>query len=165
VLPPELGYGRAGAPVAGIPPQATLHYEVEVVAVTPIAVDDPRNLPEEGRMRLPTGVEYVDLIVGEGDSPAAGGRVLLHWRGALEDGTVFGDSRREGKPLNVVFSGGELIPGVEDALADMRVGGKRRMRVPPERAYGRDGSGDLIPADATLFFDVELLEVMRPRPR
>lgn len=105
-----------------------------------------------------SGLGYTDIIVGTGPQPAAGQSVLVHYTGQLEDGTIFDSSISRGQPLPFVLGIGEVIEGWDEGIATMKEGGRRKLVIPPELAYGDGGSGP-IPPNATLIFDVELVEV------
>ena len=101
-----------------------------------------------------TGLRYVDLIEGEGDAVTDVATVTVHYHGQLADGTRFEDSRELGNPVTVPLD--SVIDGWREGITGMKPGGRRRLIVPPELAYGDDGVEDLIPPDATLYFEVEL---------
>ena len=100
-----------------------------------------------------------DLVIGHGEEAEAGKDVVVHYVGRLEDGTQFDSSRARGEPLDFPLGEGQMIKGWEQGLEGMKVGGTRRLTIPPELAYGEEGRGDSIPPHATLVFEVELLEV------
>lgn len=105
------------------------------------------------------GLRFEDLIVGTGMQATGPGQfVTVHYTGRLEDGSEFDSSRRR-EPFSFPLGVGFVIPGWDQGLVGMRIGGKRRLIVPPELGYGADGMGRVIPPDATLVFDVELLDV------
>jgi len=100
-----------------------------------------------------------DLVLGTGAAAEAGKDVVVHYVGRLEDGTQFDSSRARDEPLDFPLGEGQMIKGWEQGLPGMKVGGTRRLTIPPELAYGEEGRGDAIPPHATLVFEVELLEV------
>jgi len=104
-------------------------------------------------------VEITDTVAGEGDVAEAGDTVAVHYVGTLEDGTQFDSSRDRGEPIVFTLGAGEVIEGWEQGIAGMAVGGQRRLVIPPELAYGAAGSPPVIPPDATLTFEVELIEI------
>jgi peptidylprolyl isomerase len=108
------------------------------------------------------GVEIQDLVVGGGDVVVMGASVAVHYRGLLADGTEFDASRARGRPLTLRIGAGEVIPGWEDGLLGMAVGGTRRMVIPPDLGYGSRPVGP-IPANSVLYFEVELVSLTPPR--
>jgi len=110
----------------------------------------------EGAVRTATGLVYQELVLGTGRAPTPTDTVQVHYRGSLVDGTVFDDSHTRGTPLVRQLSG--LVPGWQEGLAMMRVGGKARLVVPPELGYGDRPAGS-IPPGSTLIFELELLGV------
>ncbi len=117
-----------------------------------------KNKTEPGVKELPSGLQFKVLEQGEGEAPTAESRVKCHYHGALVDGTVFDSSVERGQPA--LFPVNAVIPGWTEALQMMPVGSKWRLFVPPELAYGEQGAGDVIGPNATLVFDVELLEIV-----
>lgn len=106
----------------------------------------------------PSGLRYVDEVVGTGDSPSAGKKVRVHYTGTLTDGTKFDSSVDRGTPFEFVIGVGQVIRGWDEGVMSMRVGGKRKLIIPPALGYGPSGTGK-IPPNSTLNFDVELLGV------
>ncbi|MBD5655226.1 MAG: FKBP-type peptidyl-prolyl cis-trans isomerase [Candidatus Eremiobacteraeota bacterium] len=113
--------------------------------------------PAPKTVTLKDGLKYVDLVVGKGARPTKGQTVRVHYVGTLVDGTKFDSSRDRGQPFEFAIGTGGVIPGWDEGVATMRVGGRRKLIVPPALGYGAQGAGDKIPPNATLIFDIELL--------
>ena len=105
-----------------------------------------------------SGLKYIDIEPGSGDSPEPGQTVVVHYTGWLEDGTKFDSSLDRGQPFSFPIGAGRVIRGWDEGVATMQLCGQRRLIIPPDLAYGARGQGP-IPSNATLIFDVELLEV------
>ena len=106
-----------------------------------------------------SGLKYTDLVVGTGPSPRTGQTAVVHYTGTLANGTKFDSSVDRGQPYPFVMGTGPVIQGWHQGIATMKVGGKRRLVIPPVLGYGATGKPPDIPPNATLLFDVELLEV------
>ena len=100
-----------------------------------------------------------DLVVGEGAEATSGQNVEVHYTGWLTDGTKFDSSVDRGNPFNFPLGGGQVIQGWDQGVVGMRIGGKRRLTIPPHLGYGARGAGSVIPPSSTLVFEVELLGV------
>ena len=112
----------------------------------------------EGKMIK--GMLVVDNVVGEGLEAEKFDILTVHYTGKLEDGTVFDSSKNPGRdPFTVTIGIGQVIKGWDEGIVGMKIGGTRTLTIPPEMGYGARGAGDVIPPNATLIFEVELLEV------
>jgi FKBP-type peptidyl-prolyl cis-trans isomerase FkpA len=106
-----------------------------------------------------SGLKIEDLALGDGAAAVAGQRVSVHYTGWLTDGRKFDSSVDRNEPFSFALGRGVVIRGWDEGVAGMQVGGKRRLTVPPHLGYGARGAGGVIPPNATLVFEVELLDV------
>ena len=146
MIPPDLAYGDRGAGGV-IPPKATLFFEVELLDVM---------------KKTGSGLEYRDIKVGDGPAPKAGQTCVVHYTGWLwhgAKGKKFDSSVDRGEPFPFPVGEGQVIKGWDEGVASMKVGGKRELLIPAKLGYGARGAGRDIPPNATLLFEVELLEV------
>jgi FKBP-type peptidyl-prolyl cis-trans isomerase len=110
-------------------------------------------------MKTASGLEYIELEAGTGVQAEAGKTVDVHYTGKLQDGKVFDSSHARGVPISFRLGVGQVIKGWDEGIALMKVGGKAQLIIPPDLGYGASGAGGVIPPNATLVFDVELVEV------
>ena len=108
-----------------------------------------------------SGLKYTDSKVGNGVSPVRGKQVKVHYTGTLENGKKFDSSVDRNEPFSFVIGVGQVIPGWDEGVMSMKVGGKRKLIIPAKLGYGAAGAGGVIPPNATLLFDVELLDVAK----
>lgn len=150
-IPPDLAYGADSAVDGRIPPNSTLVFEVSLLGDQgpPAATLPPSSV---------TKLKIEDLVVGTGAEVKAGDTLSVHYTGWLENGTKF-DSSIGGQPIEFVLGKGSVIAGWEQGMVGMRVGGKRRLTIPPDLGYGSYGAGDTIPPNAALIFEVELVAI------
>jgi len=105
-----------------------------------------------------SGLQYQDLVVGTGETPTTGKNCIVHYHGTLENGTVFDSSVERNSPFAFPIGVGRVIKGWDEGVMSMKVGGKRKLIIPANLAYGERAMGK-IPANSTLIFEVELLEI------
>jgi peptidylprolyl isomerase len=106
-----------------------------------------------------SGLKYIDEVVGEGDVPAKGKQVRVHYTGRLTNGKKFDSSVDRGTPFEFTIGVGQVIRGWDEGVMSMKVGGKRQLIIPPDLGYGARGAPPAIPPNSDLIFDVELLGV------
>ena len=107
----------------------------------------------------PTGLTIEDVVVGDGTAATAGQQVKVHYTGWLTNGTKFDSSKDRNDPFVCPLGAGRVIKGWDEGVQGMKVGGKRKLTIPPALGYGARGAGGVIPPNATLVFEVELLGV------
>lgn len=110
-------------------------------------------------MKTASGLEYIEKEAGTGAQAQAGKTVRVHYTGKLQNGQVFDSSVTRGEPIEFRLGVGQVIKGWDEGIALMKEGGKARLVIPPELGYGQRGAGGVIPPNATLIFDVELVSI------
>jgi FKBP-type peptidyl-prolyl cis-trans isomerase len=130
--------------------QTTAHKAASTAAPTKVTGDG---------VKTASGLQYWDIKVGTGAEAKSGDHVTVHYTGWLTTGKKFDSSVDAHQPFDFTLGQGEVIKGWDEGVAGMKVGGKRQLRIPPDLAYGAAGSPGVIPANATLIFDVQLLAV------
>src|SRR5258706_9581898 len=139
--PPRKSCTSGFSAESGFPIRASLHHEG--IPMSTITTE--------------SGLTIEDTVIGEGAAAAAGRDVTVHYAGWLADGTQFDSSKEKQDPFQFTLGKKEVMAGWEEGLRGMKVGGTRKLTVPPQLAYGEDGAGDTIPPNETLTFEVELL--------
>jgi len=162
-IPPELGYGKRGSPPV-IPANATLIFDVELMDVVEMdvvekVVPKPFDIAGKETVTTKSGLQYIMVKEGSGVQPESGKQVFVHYTGYLNDGSIFDSSVERGQPLPFTLGTGQVIKGWDEGVALLKVGGKARLIIPYGLAYGEKGYPGLIPPNATLTFDVELVDV------
>ena len=130
----------------------------QVSLISDTSIQDPSAVFRSG-IDQDGSVGFVDTVIGEGVEALLNTLVTVHYIGVLEDGTVFDNSYDREAPFQFILGAGQVIPGWEEGVQGMRVGGQRILIIPPEFAYGAEGIGDVIPPQATLTFQIELIAV------
>lgn len=128
---------------------------------TPAATStSPANADAPQARTTKSGLTIIELVPGKGDRVAkAGDTVVVNYTGRLQDGTVFDASAKHGKPFDFLLGRGQVIAGWDEGVAGMKIGEKRRLIIPPDLAYRDRGAGNVIPPNATLTFEVELVGI------
>ena len=159
-LPPHLAFEAEGKRPDIVPEGAWVQFDVELLEIEP-GPPAPKPWDDTGREILvsQSGMQYVDFVEGEGDAPELGGVVVIDYNAFLEDGYCFDSTVFGGRPLEFRLDPELLIPGLVEGLLTMRAGGRRKMIIPPDLGYGKLGHGKYVPPDATLTFDVYVVEV------
>ena len=106
-----------------------------------------------------SGLKYTDVVVGTGAEAKTGQTAVVHYTGWLTDGKKFDSSKDRGQPFSFPLGRGQVIKGWDEGVVGMKVGGKRELMIPPDLGYGARGAGGVIPPNATLKFEVELLDL------
>jgi peptidylprolyl isomerase len=143
---------------------ATLNPTAPVQSQAPVPAPTPPSSMEASKMNeqivsTPSGLKYVDIVVGAGASPMTAQMATVHYTGWLTDGTKFDSSLDRNEPFAFPVGMGRVIKGWDEGVASMKVGGKRKLIIPPSLGYGARGAGGVIPPNAELIFEVELLGV------
>lgn len=153
-VPPAMAYG--GQPMGDIPPNSTLHFEVKMLEHVPKGEE---MIFDKTDVKVGSGAVCKAAIPAENGKPAVkGSMVTLHYVGTLANGKVFESTREAKKPVTYELGTG-AIPGFDAAVEGMRVGGIRKMRIPPDIGFGQGGKPPKIPPGSVLFYEVELLKV------
>jgi FKBP-type peptidyl-prolyl cis-trans isomerase len=159
------GIFACGIVLSGCPlNQKTPSSREEAKSQTPPQAQAPNPPPAAnsttgGFVTTPSGLKYIDTKEGVGPTPKTGQRVMVHYTGTLKDGTKFDSSVDRGQPFQFIIGVGQVIKGWDEGVSTMKVGGKRTLIIPPELGYGERGAGNVIPPNAELHFEVELLGV------
>jgi FKBP-type peptidyl-prolyl cis-trans isomerase FkpA len=139
--------------------QTSAHRKAPAVPVAP-NTNAPTKVTGDG-VKTETGLQYWDITVGTGEEAKSGDKVKVHYTGWFTSGKKFDSSVDAHQPYSFTLGQGNVIKGWDEGVAGMKVGGKRQLRIPPELAYGEQGYKNIVPPNATLIFDVQLLSVTR----
>jgi len=158
VIPAELAYGDRE--MGSIPPKSTLVFDIEVLDAKASPKITPFDSKGKDTVTTASGLRYINITEGTGTQAQNGKTVKVHYTGYLMDGKVFDSSIERDDPISFPLGNGMVIRGWEEGIALMKVGDKKRLIIPSELGYGERGAGGgIIPANATLIFDVELVDV------
>ena len=147
-------------PIIWVPVALLLAVVLGVLVVTLATAGDDKDNKEAKVVTTDSGLKYQDLKEGTGDAAKKGDTVTVHYTGWLKDGKKFDSSVDRKEPFEFHLGTGEVIKGWDEGVAGMKVGGKRKLTIPPELGYGKKGTPDgTIPANAELTFEVELLKI------
>ncbi len=114
---------------------------------------------EPGLITTASGLKYKDLVIGTGSAAKAGDTLVVNYTAWLEDGTQIHSNQQDGKPYEFLLGKRKVLPGLDEGAMGMRVGGKRKLIVPPALAYGDTGASQIIPPNATIIYELELLAI------
>ncbi|KXK06477.1 MAG: FKBP-type peptidyl-prolyl cis-trans isomerase [Ignavibacteriaceae bacterium] len=136
-----------------------LNFSVLLLFAVLITSCGDKGMEEKKLTSTKSGLNYIDITEGTGRSPKPGDTVIVHYTGRFPDGVKFDSSIDRGEPFRFVIGQGQVIPGWDEGIMSMKTGGKRKLIIPPHLAYGESGAGGVIPPNATLEFEVELIEI------
>ena len=155
-IPAELGLGQESIGDI-VPPNSDLLMQVELLDI--VKPQKATEIDAGDYKETDSGLKYFDIVEGDGATPEEGQIVIVHYTGWLEDGTQFDSSVERGVPFEFPIGTGAVIPGWDEGVASMKVGGVRQLVIPSDLGYGDAGAGATIPPGATLVFEVELLDL------
>ncbi len=153
---------RGAYPASAAVPAKGKNRQIRLIAIVLVAVLAAGAIGylithrSDNEVTSPTGLKYTDIVEGTGDSPRAGQTIVVHYLGTLENGKKFDSSYDRGQPAEFKIGVGAVIKGWDEGLMTMKVGGKRKLVIPPALGYGPRGTPN-IPGNSTLIFEVELL--------
>jgi FKBP-type peptidyl-prolyl cis-trans isomerase len=152
ILHPSLSWSNS--------PQSHIFFFVAPRKTDPVETIHRKHTERVELITTPSGLQYEDIVIGTGAEATAGLRVEVHYTGTLTNGDKFDSSKDRNRPFAFKLGVKQVIAGWDEGVAGMKVGGKRKLVIPPDLGYGARGAGDAIPPNATLVFEVELLGVL-----
>ncbi len=155
IIPPTIGYGDKD--MGTIPPNSTLVFDIEVLDAVEAVKPKPFDVKGKDTLTTTSGLRYIKVVSGTGEQATNGKTVDVHYTGYLMDGHIFDSSIERGQPISFPLGNNMVIKGWEEGIALMKVGDKIRLIIPSQLAYGDRGAPGVIPPNATLIFDVELM--------
>ena len=155
IIPSNLGYGDRAT--GKIPANSTLIFDVELIDIKKQFKDTDFDLPGK-EIVLESGLRIIEHIKGKGQKPKSGNKVKVHYSGYLQTGVKFDSSHDRGREFEFVLGQGQVIKGWDEGIAQINKGGKSTLIIPPDLGYGERGAGGVIPPNATLLFEVELVD-------
>ena len=155
IIPANLGYGDRAT--GKIPANSTLIFDVELIDIKKQFKDTDFDLPGK-EIVLESGLRIIEHIKGKGQKPKSGNKVKVHYSGYLQTGVKFDSSHDRGREFEFVLGQGQVIKGWDEGIAEINKGGKSTLIIPPDLGYGERGAGGVIPPNATLLFEVELVD-------
>jgi peptidylprolyl isomerase len=158
VIPSNLAYGPTGA--GPVPPNTDIKLYVELLEAKPVPVVNPWDYDSTRIQTTPSGLQYVMIEEGSGEKADSNDIVTVHYSGYLSDGEKFDSSIERDEALTFTLGVGQVIPGWEEGISLLSPGGKAKLFIPPQLAYGERDMG-VIPPNSTLIFDVELIDVKK----
>lgn len=156
IIPSELAYGKQG--IGPIPPDTDLKLVVEVLDTRERIIVEMWDVDTTSFLKTSSGLKYAVIKDGEGKFADSGSVVTVHYSGYLEDGTKFDSSVERDEPFSFLLGMGQVIPGWDEGIKLMKKGSKVKLMIPPNLAYG-EMELEKIPANSTLVFDIELLDI------
>jgi peptidylprolyl isomerase len=161
IIPPKLGYGGKEVGDGLIPANSTLIFEIEMTELGGVfePSEKPAKVDEKAIKKTQSGLKYAVLTEGKGDPVKKGQKATLHYSGWLEDGKKFDSSIDRGRPMTFPVGDERMIKGFNEGVEGMKAGEKRQVIIPAKLGYGAEGRPPVIPANATLIFEIQLIKV------